>query len=1174
MKKRVLSTLLALTLVLSLLPAAAPHVHAEEPCTEHTYELGKYDTDTWYHYPLCDVCGYGNGYGLHEDEDSDCICDVCQYILHQMYEPEDLGDGTHRGECYKCGQTVTVAHAFEEIVWNEEKHWPVCQCGAVGPEEECVAHTFENGSWSLDDGMHYHRCDGCNYYQPEGEAHNFTTESSEEPMCSKCDYIKHDYIWDEKTWDITYHWVKCGVCDTEDWKKHSDGEDEDALCDVCGFNMACPHENIEGRYEEDGHYEICTDCEQIVLSKDPHSYEGLNYHTDDDKHYLECDRCAYYQPEGEAHSFAEGSEECIICNNIIHDYAWDGKTWDREDHWMECGNCDAGGWEDHADGEDADTLCDVCGFNMACPHDETELTYDADSHYWACTVCGQIPNSLDVYPHSYEGRNFHTDDDKHYRVCDDCDYYQPEGEAHSFAEGSDVCTVCNLQVHNYAWDGKTWGSGGHLMECGGCEGWQWEDHADGEDADALCDTCGFNMACQHETIEMEYDGDRHWEACLDCGQITSSNSEAPHSFDVGYYHRESDKHYPECDVCNYYAQEQGADHTDTNGDARCDVCEYDIHEHIYEYEYWIQDNEMHYPVCDLCDEEDRTKGEACTDTDNDHFCDVCYGQMDWLCADTDNDHICDVCVRKMTDLCVDANNDHDCDVQACQRYMWELCSAALEGDWVCDICGRNFCDHYFENMPLSNGDGTHTALCVYCGYVTEACFAWHYDAAQTTETTHAAFCSCGYDFPTEEHNYTWSNRSATGHLLVCGCSHEKWETHTTQEGICAVCELQVTSYDDVYVGGVGLKDGQYLDNSGNLSPTRPASGYAYYKDGVLELNGYVYEGHGFLWREYASGEPEGAALHATKNLILVLKGENSLQITRPETIPMLFNYGDGITCLKNLTIRGDGSLSIQVEDDGIQMDSGDVVIEGGTLTIQSGDHGVDIDGSITVTGGSVNMTAGDDGFNADGDITISGSDITIDAEDNALDSADGSVIISGGTMDLTTRDYDGIDADKTVDISGGTITIDAGEFGIHSFGGVDISGGDLEISGAEAAIYAEYEDVRISGGNLSLTSNDGAVIQAPDGQLQLPAGADPTGKDLTIQTPFSAALEADGIHLTGSPWDLTVLIAAYDESGMLIDLQLVENPGDVVTPTVTGGTVKAFFLNGKAVPLCADLPVN
>ena len=510
--------------------------------------------------------------------------------------------------------------------------------------------------------------------------------------------------------------------------------------------------------------------------------------------------------------------------------------------------------------------------------------------------------------------------------------------------------------------------------------------------------------------------------------------------------------------------------------------------------------------------------------------------------------------------------------------MWELCSAALEGDWVCDLCGRNFCDHYFENMPLSNGDGTHTALCVYCGYVTEACFAWHYDAAQTTETTHTVFCECGYKIGVEEHNYSWDVRSLTGHVVYCeNCYHQSEPMpHTTQNGTCEICQMQVTPYEDVYVGGVGLKDGQYLDNSGNVTATQPQGGYAYYKDGVLELNDYVYTGHGFLWREYSSGEPEGAALYATKALILVLKGENSLEITRPDMVEGSFNYGDGITSEQDLTVRGEGSLSIQVEDDGIQMDSGDVTIEGGTLTVSSGDHGFDLGDSITVTGGTVQMTAGDDGFNVSGDITISGGSVTIDAEDNGLDSGDGSVEISGGTVEIRTEDVNGIDAWEDVVISGGTITIDAEESGIHAYGDVVISGGDLEVGSQWAsAIFTEEGSVEISGGNLTLNAGNDDVIGAPQGEIRLPEGAgDPSDGTLTIVTPFAAALEADGIHLTGRPWDLTVLIVAYDESGMLIDLQLVSDPGDVVTPTATGATVKAFFLNGKSAPLCADLPVD
>ena len=858
----------------------------------------------------------------------------------------------------------------------------------------------------------------------------------------------------------------------------------------------------------------------------------------------------------------------------MHQYVWDGETWEATYHKVICTVCQVDGWEEHADGEDEDTLCDGCGFNLGCAHDNSEYRYDAVNHYSACTACDQIINSDSVGEHSFNGGRYLAEEDKHYPECDVCSYYDPKGEPHNIPEGGEVCTDCGATVHQYAWDGETWDTIDHKIICTVCPAERWENHADGEDEDALCDGCGFNLGCPHDNCEYLYDAVIHYYGCAACGQILTSSSKGAHSFDNGRYRQEEDKHYPKCDGCEY-SQPEGEAHADTDGNSYCDICNYEIHEHTYAYNIWYTEGGYHYPACDNCSHYDSEKGAQCVDLLVDHVCDVCHRYTDWLCVDADTDHVCDVCQRELHDLCVDADNDHDCDVQTCQRYMWELCSAALEGDWVCDLCGRNFCDHYFENMPLSNGDGTHTALCVYCGYVTEACFAWHYDS---DETTHTVFCECGYKIGVEEHNYSWDVRSLTGHVVYCeNCYHQSEPMpHTTQNGTCEICQMQVTPYEDVYVGGVGLKDGQYLDNSGNVTATQPQGGYAYYKDGVLELNGYVYTGHGFLWREYSSGEPEGAALHATKALILVLKGENSLEIIRPDTVEGSFSYGDGITSDQDLTVRGEGSLSIQVEDDGIQMDSGDVTIEGGTLTVSSGDHGFDLGDTITVTGGTVQMTAGDDGFNVSGDITISGGSVTIDAEDNGLDSGDGSVEISGGTVEIRTEDVNGIDAWEDVVISGGYITIDAEESGIHAYGDVVISGGDLEVGSQWAsAIFTQEGSVEISGGNLTLNAGNDDIIGAPQGEIRLPEGAgDPSDGTLTIVTPFAAALEADGIHLTGRPWDLTVLIVAYDESGMLIDLQLVSDPGDVVTPTATGATVKAFFLNGKSAPLCADLPVD
>ena len=186
MKKRILSTLLALTLVLGLLPAVTPHVHAEE-CAEHTYEQGKYVTDLWYHYSACDVCGYWDGTSadLHEDEDSNCLCDVCAYSLHQFDVLEDLEDGTHQGVCTECGETVTQDHVFERIDWDTEGHWDVCACGMAEAGGEKTAHVYEANNWYGHNGMHYPECDGCGYHQPEGEAH---VDEDDNEECDVCKY--------------------------------------------------------------------------------------------------------------------------------------------------------------------------------------------------------------------------------------------------------------------------------------------------------------------------------------------------------------------------------------------------------------------------------------------------------------------------------------------------------------------------------------------------------------------------------------------------------------------------------------------------------------------------------------------------------------------------------------------------------------------------------------------------------------------------------------------------------------------------------------------------------------------------------------------------------------------------------------------------------------------------
>lgn len=175
------------------------------------------------------------------------------------------------------------------------------------------------------------------------------------------------------------------------------------------------------------------------------------------------------------------------------------------------------------------------------------------------------------------------------------------------------------------------------------------------------------------------------------------------------------------------------------------------------------------------------------------------------------------------------------------------------------------------------------------------------------------------------------------------------------------------------------------------------------------------------------------------------------------------------------SMGGKGGLSAGTEDsavDSAQEDSasmkgikaaGELIINGGTFTIDSADDSVHSNASLTVNGGTFDIAAGDDAFHADDTlsvadgiisisesyegleglhIAISGGDITLAAEDDGLNAAggmddsgnggrdagrghgmtsgssDGSILISGGTIHITAMG-DGIDANGTVEITGG-----------------------------------------------------------------------------------------------------------------------------------------------------------
>ena len=185
-------------------------------------------------------------------------------------------------------------------------------------------------------------------------------------------------------------------------------------------------------------------------------------------------------------------------------------------------------------------------------------------------------------------------------------------------------------------------------------------------------------------------------------------------------------------------------------------------------------------------------------------------------------------------------------------------------------------------------------------------------------------------------------------------------------------------------------------------------------------------------------------------------------------------YGFGIASTGGLVISGEGSLSVTGEYDGISA-YGDLTITGGTVSVKGGSSGLSTyEGNLTISGGDVTTEA-------DGSYRF----VSADGETNEYEVSyaiysGGDCLISGGNVTGTGTsgsDYltysAGICVDEGHDvvIAGGNVTLRSENastfaFAIYSYNDIRIEGGTVNLSGNDGGAYAN-NDLVISGGTLS-----------------------------------------------------------------------------------------------------------
>lgn len=324
------------------------------------------------------------------------------------------------------------------------------------------------------------------------------------------------------------------------------------------------------------------------------------------------------------------------------------------------------------------------------------------------------------------------------------------------------------------------------------------------------------------------------------------------------------------------------------------------------------------------------------------------------------------------------------------------------------------------------------------------------------------------------------------------------------------------------------------------------------------------------------GSSSSAALVVTQAdkvfLTLAQGSQNTLTASGADVESDYGNVDGAVFSKSDLTINGDGNLSVSSSQGHGIVCKDDLRLVDGIVDVSAAGHAIQANDSVRVNGGAWTLTAGTDGIHAEND----------------EDSSKGYVYLAGGSLGITAGS-DGIDAGSVLQVDGGSVSVAAQDDGLHAEY-------DLAINGGSVNVTQSYEGVE--GARVSITGGETSVVSSDDG---LNAAGDPTGPTGTTgvmsstdstsvtdlaqsgQAPSapsggmmgsdsSASIlisggrvvvnaEGDGIDSNG---DLTITGGETYVSGPTGDGDGAIDYGDGATATISGGIVVAAGSAGMA----------
>ena len=625
---------------------------AEPPVHEHSYSDWIADGETG-HYRVCtdEYCTSADKGRITEahlyDDDADTTCDVCGYErtvtppTHEHSYGDWIKDGTsHWHECTDdgCPEKPESVKDKAAHVYTDDAD---STCDVCGYERTITppVHEHTYSDWIADgETGHYRICtdEYCTSADKGRVAEAHLYDDDADTICDVCGYERtvtppvHEHTYSDWNADgETGHYRVCTdeYCTSADKGRvaeaHLYDDDADMICNACGYDRTVTPPSHEHNYsnwsrDDTSHWHECTDADcpdrnESIKDKAAHIYTVYTVYTDD--------------ADTTAAEFSDGSDVaaayvCIVCGyeRIVtppsHEHSYDDWSKDGTSHWHEC--TDDGCPEKpesvkdkaaHTYTDDADTTCDVCGYERTVTPPVHEHTYsdwskDSTNHWRECTDdgCPERDESItDKAAHVY---SVYTDNAA--ATCNVCGYERtvtPPVHEHTYSD--------------WIADGET----GHYRICtdeyctSADKGRVAEVHLYDDDADMICNACGYDRTVTPPSHEHNYsnwsrDDTSHWHECTDADcpdRNESIKDKAAHIYTVyTVYTDDADTTAAEF-----------SDGSDVAAAYVCIVCGYErivtppSHEHSYDN--WSKDGTSHWHECtdaDCPDKDESIKDKA------------------------------------------------------------------------------------------------------------------------------------------------------------------------------------------------------------------------------------------------------------------------------------------------------------------------------------------------------------------------------------------------------------------------------------------------------------------------------------------------------------------------------------------------------------------------------------